>query len=79
MNKSSLAQYDLKPDSLRLNLPDGPGVYLFKDRSGQVVYVGKAKNLKKRVLSYFRPSAELPQKTALMMNKVKGLGSILTA
>ncbi|MEI6106363.1 MAG: excinuclease ABC subunit UvrC [Opitutae bacterium] len=36
-------------------LPDGPGVYLMKDRLGRIIYVGKAKNLKKRVASYFQP------------------------
>lgn len=36
-------------------LPDGPGVYLMKDRLGRIIYVGKAKNLKKRVGSYFQP------------------------
>ena len=34
-------------------IPDAPGAYLFRDRHGQVVYVGKAKSLRKRVISYF--------------------------
>ncbi|MFO0724957.1 MAG: excinuclease ABC subunit UvrC [Myxococcota bacterium] len=36
-------------------LPSGPGVYLMKDRQGTIIYVGKAKNLKNRVRSYFQP------------------------
>lgn len=40
-------------------LPDSPGVYLFEDTHGQVLYVGKAKSLRHRVGSYFQPSANL--------------------
>jgi excinuclease ABC subunit C len=37
-------------------LPDRPGVYLMRDRIGKIIYVGKAKALKRRVSSYFQPS-----------------------
>ena len=40
-------------------LPTGPGIYLFKDATGRVLYVGKAKTLRSRVASYFQPSANL--------------------
>jgi excinuclease ABC subunit C len=39
--------------------PQGPGVYLFKDDAGVVLYVGKAKSLRSRVMSYLQPSADL--------------------
>ena len=77
--QSSLSHYDLDPEKLRLNLPENPGVYLFKDSSEKIIYVGKAKNLKKRVLSYFKSSVELSHKTRLMMRRVQSLDYILTA
>jgi excinuclease ABC subunit C len=40
----------------RRSLPDGPGVYLFRDRHGKVIYVGKAKSIRKRVASHFSNS-----------------------
>ena len=79
MNEAPQSLHNLASESLRLDLPEGPGVYIFKDRSGQIIYVGKAKNLKKRVLAYFKPTHELPHKTALMMNNARGLDYFLTA
>ncbi|MBW2343893.1 MAG: excinuclease ABC subunit UvrC [Deltaproteobacteria bacterium] len=75
----NIAQYEVDSGKLRQVLPDGPGAYLFKESSGRVIYVGKAKNLKKRVLSYFRPPEHLSHKTALMMKKANGLDFILTS
>ncbi|RLB23264.1 MAG: excinuclease ABC subunit C [Deltaproteobacteria bacterium] len=60
-------------------LPQGPGVYLFKDDTGRVLYVGKAKDLRKRLMAYLRPSGELSHKTSLMIKRAKGLDFILTA
>jgi excinuclease ABC subunit C len=42
-------------------LPDEPGVYLFKDAKGVVLYIGKAKSLRSRVMSYLQPGARLTQ------------------
>ncbi len=59
------------------NLPDNPGVYQFKDDSGKVLYVGKAKNLKNRVRSYF--SGKNPSyRIDLMVSKAADLEFIIT-
>ncbi len=44
---------DYRKIELAMGLPRSPGVYLFKDRNGNIFYVGKAKNLRTRVMSYF--------------------------
>lgn len=59
-------------------LPDRPGVYLFKDAAGQVVYVGKALSLRNRVRSYFHSSAGLNQRTMAMLSRAAGLDWIVT-
>ena len=69
----------LDPAFLKKTLPDEPGVYLYKDPDGAVIYVGKAKNLKKRVLSYFRPAKDQPHKTAVLMERVHHLDFMLTS
>ncbi len=78
MDDTPHARCGLAPAELREILPEAPGVYLFRSRSGRVIYVGKAKNLRNRVLSYFR-SAGRPLKTTLMMERADHLDFILTA
>jgi excinuclease ABC subunit C len=52
-----------KPDAI----PDHPGVYLFRDAGGRVIYVGKAISLRKRLASYFQPLRNLHPRTAAMV------------
>ncbi|GAB6094169.1 excinuclease ABC subunit UvrC [Desulfatiferula olefinivorans] len=56
----------------------GPGVYLMKNAKGQVIYVGKAKNLKKRLTSYFRRENHTDMKTGVLVNKIDHFDTILT-
>ncbi len=59
------------------NLPAQPGVYLFKNRTGQVIYVGKAKNLRQRVRSYFQPSRPFDPKTSALLHQTATVETIL--
>ena len=60
-------------------LPAGPGVYLFQDADGKVIYVGKAKNLRSRVRSYFLEAAQANAKTGSLMREAVDLEYILVA
>lgn len=59
-------------------LPGRPGVYIFKDRRGRVIYVGKASSLRHRVRSYFHKSALISPKVAIITSKVADLDFIVT-
>jgi excinuclease ABC subunit C len=59
------------------NLPEASGVYIFKDSQGQIIYIGKAKSLKKRVQTYF--SRQLSTKTQAMVSKIADIEHILTS
>ncbi len=54
-------------------LPDNPGVYRFSNEEGTIIYVGKARNLKKRVSSYFNREQYENRKTWVMVNKVSDI------
>ncbi|MBW1743904.1 MAG: excinuclease ABC subunit UvrC [Deltaproteobacteria bacterium] len=59
-------------------LPSAPGVYLMKDPRGRILYIGKARDLKKRVASYFRDAGPKDLKTSLLIGKISGFDTILT-
>jgi len=66
-------------DSLALNdLPLEPGIYKMLDAKGEVLYVGKAKHLKKRVTSYFLSSNAHSLKTLLLVSKIARIETIVT-
>ena len=68
------------PARLKLDdLPDAPGVYLYRDRAGRVIYVGKARSLKSRVRSYFQESsAGQAPKTDALLDEIHDLEYIVT-
>src|SRR5918992_2608256 len=60
------------------NLPVSPGVYLHKDEAGKIIYVGKAKNLRSRVRSYFQSGRGHDRKTRELVRRVRDLEFIVT-
>ena len=68
---------ELKQKALSLTLQ--PGVYLMKDKQGQIIYVGKAKALKNRVVSYFRENSSHTEKVRRMVANVWDFDYIVTA
>ena len=60
------------------SLPQSPGVYLMKDSSGYVLYIGKARNLKNRVGSYFRKAVQNDLKASVLIEKIDHVDTILT-
>ncbi|MBT0653409.1 excinuclease ABC subunit UvrC [Geomobilimonas luticola] len=66
-------------DSTRIdNLPSAPGVYLMKGKDGQVLYVGKARELKKRVRSYFTAARDARYHIRFLMERVADIQVIVT-
>ena len=60
------------------HLPDQPGVYLFKDAAGEILYIGKAASLADRVRSYFLKGADHSPKTTLLVSQIADLETIVT-
>ncbi len=55
------------------SLPDSPGIYKYFDKDGTLIYIGKAKSLKKRVSSYFNKNQHENRKTAIMVSRIVDL------
>ncbi|MCH8285544.1 excinuclease ABC subunit C [candidate division KSB1 bacterium] len=60
------------------NVPRNPGIYLFRDKSNNIIYIGKAKVLRNRVRSYFQNSVPKYIKTHVMVKKIADLEYIIT-
>jgi len=58
-------------------LPQRPGCYLFKDKTGKVIYIGKAKNIRKRVMSYFGKNHD-DTKTLQLVNQISDIRYLIT-
>src|SRR5262250_217649 len=67
----------MEPRERAAQLPENPGVYLFKDAGGVVVYVGKARNLRSRVRSYFLESRWVDAKTGSLAREIADLETIV--
>ena len=60
----------------RINISTGPGVYFFKDKKDNILYIGKAKNLRKRISTYFSKSNK-DKKNKVMISKAVDLDTII--
>jgi len=65
-------------ESYLKTLPPKPGIYIYRDDRGEVIYVGKASNLRNRVRSYFQHSSNLPDKTAQMVSRIDRIDFVIT-
>ena len=87
MTTTTLNRILNRPESIKelrkkvLTLPYEPGVYMMKNKEGKIIYIGKAKNLRKRVLSYFnhRGSNEASNwKTSKLVSKIEDVEYLVT-
>lgn len=60
------------------HFPASPGVYLMRDRAGEIIYIGKARTLRQRVRSYFNPSGDSRYHVKFLMAKVADIDVMLT-
>ena len=73
MSDNATDPVSLSPAEKVKTFPLTPGVYLMKDASGKVIYVGKAKNLRNRAGSYFNAPAAIDRRTAELVKHIAAL------
>ena len=65
-------------EKVRSKFPTGPGIYLFHDKAGRVIYIGKAKNLRSRAGSYFLAAAAADKRTANLVREAYDIDCVET-
>src|SRR5438093_8035243 len=76
--KVDFGRFSFGQDFLR-SLPEAPGVYIMRRSGGEPIYVGKARNLRRRVRSYFTPRASRNPKVAYLHEQLYGLEYVPTS
>ncbi len=77
MNSSRQPSDKLPLNAKLKTLPDAPGVYLFYDNRGKIIYIGKAKSLKKRITSYFHKEKHEHVKVRLMVKRITDVSFVI--
>jgi len=72
-----MTSFPLHITNIIKDLPDRPGVYQYYDKDGKLIYVGKAKNLRKRVSSYFTRDGSLTGKVKVLVQKIADIRFIV--
>jgi excinuclease ABC subunit C len=70
-----------KPNNIQTKInrvSDEPGVYLMKDANGEIIYIGKARNLRKRLASYAKDSGRMDIKAGILVKKINDIETIIT-
>lgn len=63
---------------LRFSIPEDPGIYKYLDEKNRIIYVGKAKNLRKRVNSYFTKQHSIDYKTRILVSRIRDIQYTIT-
>ncbi|MEN8256762.1 MAG: excinuclease ABC subunit UvrC [Thermodesulfobacteriota bacterium] len=79
MSSQNISKHPVLTNAFLKGVATGPGVYLMKDSKKRVIYVGKARNLRKRLTSYARLQAQAHNKTKALVAKIAAVETILTA